>query len=106
MLDRIASTEDARDAAGNPQASGRDRNLMAASRERIVFDREQFRALLGGRTVAYTVAGMRIEIRLAAEVTWRTMAHELVEAIAAQERPIRDPPEAREFLPRNTRHHR
>jgi hypothetical protein len=73
--------------------------IMAITRERIILDAENFRALVGGRRIALSsLGGLRVELQISPEVTWRTMAHALVEAIAGQERPIVDPPEAREFL--------
>lgn len=66
---------------------------------RLVIDADKLRRMVAGDTLAYTVAGERLEIVLALNsVGWKQVFHAVVDSLPPIAIPS-DPPEAREFLP-------
>jgi hypothetical protein len=82
---------------------------MAVTRERIILDAENLRALVAGEAIVCSARhGSQVEISISRNVGWRSIISALVEAVDAERRRMTaqatDPPEAREFLP--ARHRR
>jgi hypothetical protein len=74
--------------------------------KQIVLNLAEFRALVGGKTLSYRIAGERVELVIAS-IPWTQLFRAVLDGIQHEPPPPGaappDPPEAREFLRRNHR---